>query len=138
MLNYALSANALFSLCSGISMLVWRDELTLHFPGPGWVWILLGVGLISFCAQLLLMVKYPTLARKLTPEVIVADIGWVLISLAIWLFLQESISSVGTTLIMLINVIVATLAWLQFQGYRSTRYPTMSCANAAIVNTRKL
>ena len=51
MLIYALGANALFSLCSGISMLVWREELTLHFPGPGWIWSAIGVGLILFCAQ---------------------------------------------------------------------------------------
>lgn len=91
----------------------------MQYPGPDWIWIAIGVGLILFCAQLLLMVRSPLLARKLTPEVIAADIGWVLASLAILFFLQESISPTSTILAMLVNLVVANLAWLQFQGYRS-------------------
>ena len=100
-------------------MIAARDLLTQHFPTPAWLWLLLGVGLLWFALQLVLMLQFPAIKQKLMPAVVLADFAWVVTSLALWLLYRASISSIGDGLIIGTNAMVATLAWLQYSAWQA-------------------
>ena len=117
MLLKALMTNAVFSLTSGIGMLAGTSWLAQQIPLPAWLWIVLGIGLILFSLQLVMMVLMPILAHKLALVVVVSDIAWVgLTSLGALLFATE-ITAMGVTLILMANLIVGALAMAQYRGY---------------------
>lgn len=121
MLAKTLLANAIFSLITGLMFYIFQDELMLHIPAPNWFWMALSGGLILFAVQLFIMAKKPSLAIKFTMLVVLLDIAWVLISSIGWLYFFESIDATGGALIVAANIIVGSLAALQFKAYRLSK-----------------
>ena len=117
MLKNALTTNAIFSLTSGIGILAFNSWLGQHIPLPGWAWMVVGIGLIFFALQLVMMALKPMLARKLTGQVIVSDIAWVALTLVGMTVFSAQLTALGTTLILIVNLVVGTLAVLQHRGY---------------------
>ena len=119
MLNKVLLSNSLFSGITGVTIFFISDLLNQQIPGPGWLFTMISIGLILFSAQLFLMTQYKTLADKLILQVIGSDIGWVVLSTAGLLSYLDSFSTMGMTLVILINVVVSVLAWMQLSAYRN-------------------
>jgi len=118
MLNRAFMANAVFSSVCGIIIFVLRDWFALQIPGPDWLFLAISIGLVVFAVQLLLMVKFKSLAEKLVLQVVFSDIGWVVFSTLGLIIFIESFSHTGIWMVVLINLIVTLLAWLQFSAYK--------------------
>ena len=120
MLNKALIANAVFSFLSGLLMLLTQQSLQQQVPLPGWLWSLIGVGLIGFSVQLLLMAKNIEWAQKLTASVVVSDLLWVLATTIAVMLFGADISASVIVAVMMVNLLVALLAWFQYLGYRQS------------------
>ena len=123
MLKLVLSANALFSCSTGIAMIACRSALSSHFPAPDWLWAELGVGLLMFATGLLMMVVRPALTGRFTVYVVLSDIAWVLFSVLALVVFKASISNFGEALIIAVNTIVGSLAWLQYLGLQRLHRP---------------
>jgi hypothetical protein len=117
MLKKALMVNAIFSLSSGICMLLGTAWLSQHIPLPAWAWMVGGIGLILFALQLVMMVIKPILAQQLTQLVVVSDIAWVVLTSLSALLFAAQITAMGFTLILAVNLVVGTLAVAQHRGY---------------------
>jgi ABC-type uncharacterized transport system permease subunit len=122
MLKKSLAANLVFSACSGIFMLLTPDWLSQQMPAPSWLWTALGVGLLVFAIQLAAMLFVPSLARKLTMQVVASDLLWIAATITALVIFYGEISRTGVSLIIAVNVAVALLAVFQYRGYRSI-YP---------------
>ena len=118
MLNKAIAANALFSGMSGLILWIMRDWISEQISAPDWLFVAISIGLMAFAIQLVLMVKFDTLANTLIMSVVYSDIGWVLLTTMALVFFFDSFSLIGLWMAIGINLIVSSLAWLQFQGYR--------------------
>ncbi len=113
-----LLANALFSLISALLMVLEGAWLSVHIPLPSWLWLALGAGLGLFALQLLAMAINPKLMALLIKQVIVSDIIWVVAAgLAAGLFVSE-LSTTGIVLVLAVNIMVASLAYLQFSAWK--------------------
>lgn len=120
MLKKAIAANALFSGMSGLILWVMRDWISEQISAPDWLFATISIGLMAFAVQLVLMVKFETLAKTLTMSVVYSDIGWVLLTTLALVALFDSFSLVGIWMVIGINLIVSSFAWLQFRGYRKS------------------
>lgn len=120
MLKTAIAANATFSGVSGLTLWVMRDWISRHISAPDWLFVAISLGLMVFALQLVLMIKFNTLANKLIMSVVYSDISWVLLTTMALVALFDSFSLVGIWMVIGINLIVSSLAWLQFQGYRKS------------------
>lgn len=118
MLKQSLVSNALFSGLSGLLILTFKEWVSAQFPGPTWLWLIVGMGLLIFAAQLIAMVLIPKLAKMLTPQVVIADIGWVVLTFVGLAIFFTSITETGVLLVIGINAVVGTLALMQHLGYR--------------------
>ena len=118
MLKKAIAANALFSGMSGLILWIMRDWISEQISAPDWLFVAISIGLMAFAIQLVLMVKFDTLANTLIMSVVYSDIGWVLLTTMALVFFFDSFSLIGLWMAIGINLIVSSLAWLQFQGYR--------------------
>lgn len=116
MLKQTLTANAVFSTASGLMLIVARDALAAEITAPPWFFVAIGVGLLAFAAQLALMVAKPERARRLAMQVVLSDVGWVVATSAALVAFYTRVSALGVALIVVINVVVATLALLQYRG----------------------
>ncbi len=116
MLKQTLTANAVFSTASGLMLIVARDALAAEITAPPWFFVAIGVSLLAFAAQLALMVAKPELARRLAMQVVLSDVGWVVATSAALVAFYTRVSALGVALIVVINVVVATLALLQYRG----------------------
>lgn len=116
MLKHALSANAAFSASSGLALIFLRDALAAEIPAAPWFFVAVGVGLLAFAAQLALMASKPELALRLAMQVIVSDAAWVLATSAALVAFYARVTTFGVVLIVIVNVVVATLALLQYRG----------------------
>ena len=116
MLKNALMTNAIFSLLSGIGILVGTSWLGQHIPLPAWAWIVLGIGLILFALQLVMMVLVPMLAQNLTQLVVVSDFAWVVLTSLGSLLFAAQLTAMGFTLVLVVNLVVGTLAVAQHRG----------------------
>jgi hypothetical protein len=81
----------------------------------------LGVGLILFALQLVMMVLKPKLAVLLTQQVVVSDIAWVVLTSLGALLFSDQLTAMGFMLILVVNLIVGTLAVVQHRGYAPER-----------------
>lgn len=120
-LKQMLTANAVFSTASGLMLIVARDALAAEITAPPWLFVAIGVGLLAFAAQLALMVAKPELARRLAMQVVLSDVGWVVATSAALVAFYTRVSALGVALIVVINVVVATLALLQYRGLTTVR-----------------
>lgn len=122
MLRHALAANAAFSTLSGIMLITAGGWLDRHIPAPAWLWPLLGIGLLAFATVLIVMSRNASLAGRLTPQVVAADVGWIVLTTIALVWRWPALSTVGAFLIVDVNLVVAVLAWLQWRGWRRLRY----------------
>ncbi len=120
-LKQMLTANAVFSTASGLMLIVARDALAAEITAPPWLFVAIGVGLLAFAAQLAVMVAKPELARRLAMQVVLSDAGWVVATSAALVAFYTRVSALGVALIIVINVVVATLALLQYRGLTTVR-----------------
>lgn len=126
MLKYYLAANAAFSSLSGITLIAAGGWLGGHIPAPAWLWPLLGTGLLLFAGVLTVMSRTPSLAGKLAPQVVAADVGWIVLTTIALVWRWPTLSTFGAFLIVDVNLVVALLAWLQWRAIRKARIGTAS------------
>lgn len=100
-------------------MLISKNALPQHISLPPIIWVGIGIGLLSFAVILLGTAKKQKIPITLTSTIIFADFAWVIGVSAAALMYQDNLSLTGVTLIVAINVVVATLAVLQSIGLSS-------------------
>ncbi len=103
MLKKAIAANAAFSGVSGLVLWVMRDWISQQISAPDWLFAVISIGLMAFAIQLVLMVKFDSLANKLIMSVVYSDIGWVLLTTMALVVLFDSFSLVGIWMVIGIN-----------------------------------
>jgi len=126
MLKKAIMKNAIFSGVSGLVILLKSDWLLIQLPSPDWLMMVIGVGLLMFSLQLLLMTRINALAEKLILQVVFSDVAWVLITFVALIIYHEHFSNIGVGLVIFINMIVTTLIWLQFSAYKRNKSQKVS------------
>ena len=118
MLKKALLSNAVFSGVSGLCILLLTAKLDSHIPLPSLLWLVIGIGLLVFSADLILLAVFPAWAKKLTKFVVLSDISWVVVATLATLTYWGSLTAEGVALIVVINAMVTVLAWAQAKSYR--------------------
>jgi hypothetical protein len=121
-LQSALVFNGFFSGISAVIIMFTYMNLTSHIQLPPFIWIGIAVGLGLFSIQLFFMAKIPSLAKKLALSVVISDVLWVLGSLLIAYIFESQVSVIGFIIIVVINTLVGTLAWLQYRGLKNLAY----------------
>jgi len=117
MLQKALTMNAIFSLTSGLIILLTRKWLATQIPMFDWLWIFVGVNLLGFAAVLFLLRNNLSWAKKWTGFVVIADIAWVLITLGAYFIYRDNVTALGMGLVFGVNIVVGSLAYLQYKGW---------------------
>ena len=121
MLVKSLIANAIFSTSSAAVIFTYAAWLNEHIQMPYWIYLGIGIGLLLFAVQLILMAKLQSLREKLIDSVIVSDAAWVLITGGLAFGFSENISESGAVIIVSVNIIISLLAWFQYLGRRDLR-----------------
>ena len=129
LLKNTLITNASTSLLCGLGMAIFPTE-TASIMGslPPWVYQAIGVGLVLFAADVYLVALQRTINPTFAGLICWADIMWVTASLGIVVFAPELFSTEGTTLILLIGMMVGVFAFLQRQGLKQVRSPSATPA----------
>jgi hypothetical protein len=118
-LKSTLKGNALFSLGSGLSLILLSDQImaflaiTSTFPLK-----LIGFGLLFFVLFLTFVAYKNKLNTGLVYTIIALDIAWVIASILILIFDPFAISFPGKSVIFLIAMIVSVFALLQYKLIR--------------------
>lgn len=118
-LRSTLKGNALFSLGSGLSLILFSDQImaflaiTSTFPLK-----LIGFGLLFFVLFLTYVAYKNKLNKSLVYTIIAQDIAWVITSIIILIFDPFAISFPGKSVIFLIAMIVSVFALRQYTLYR--------------------
>lgn len=107
-LRLALLANAIFSLCSGLSMAL-RPEVVDRWLGTASPLVvqILGLGLMLFAADLLHQATRPRIITWRALIASAADFAWVAGSVALLLGFPELFSALGKTLVFSVAIAVA-------------------------------
>ncbi len=118
-----LGLNVVFSLLTGFACLLAAGHVAdLLFALPSnWqetVIRLLGIGLLVFAIDLLLMATNKHVAKAQIHLICLADLGWIVGSAGILAFADDLFSSVGVTILVAIAVLVAVFALGQLFGAR--------------------
>lgn len=121
MLRIALLGNIVFSSFSALIIGLMRNWLSHQIPLPPILFLILSGGLILF-ATLMLWVQQTT-ERQVNQalSIIVSDCVWVFSTLTLAILFSRQLSNVGWTLIIGVNCVVASLAYLQFIGLKELR-----------------
>lgn len=118
-LRIILKANALFSLVSGLSMILFSNQIMAFLNiSPSIVLELIGFGLLFFVLLLTFAVYKNKLSKNLVYIIIALDITWVISSVIILIFDPFTISILGNVAIVLIAMIVSLFALLQHKLIR--------------------
>jgi hypothetical protein len=126
LLRRTLWANAAFSVISGAALAIFaiRFAAAASTARPALLGLelpilfeLLGVGVIAFGVLCGWAARQPTLSRGLARTILVADIAWVLGS-AVVLALPASWTTAGIAGIVVLALVVADLAVLEYLGLR--------------------
>ena len=118
-LRSTLKGNALFSLGSGLSLILFSDQImaflaiTSTFPLK-----LIGFGLLFFVLFLTYVAYKNKLNKSLVYTIIAQDIAWVITSIIILIFDAFAISFPGKSVMFLIAMIVSVFALRQYTLYR--------------------
>ena len=114
-LQRSLTANSIFSLLSGVTLLVMAEPMAglfnLDSPMPFWI---IGVGLVLFALSVYRQVKLQSPMGVLS--IIVQDLVWVLGSIVLLIFNPFQISQTGNATIAVVAFIVLGLAMAQSQA----------------------
>jgi hypothetical protein len=119
LLRTVLRGNTLFSLVSGITLVIGAGTLSV-FTGiePAIVLTVVGVGLIIYAAFLWYVAAPQTPNRRLVWSVIVADTLWVVGSIILLFADPLSLTIAGKWAVGILADVVATFAVLQYLGLR--------------------
>jgi len=113
--------NAVFSALIGLELIIFPDT-TAHLmftDPPGWeplVLRLLGVGLVLFALDLLLMATNRFVTKGEVMLIVMADIGWLIASAAIVFLASHVITDAGLLMIAIVAGFVTFFATGQFVG----------------------
>lgn len=119
-----LGLNASFSLFTGVACLLAAASVAdVLFASPA-DWLaavirLLGVGLLVFAIDLLLMAANKHVTKVQVHLICLADLGWIAASAGLLAFAAHLFSSVGVTIVVVVAGFVAFFAIGQFVGARS-------------------
>ncbi len=121
LLRSTLKVNAIFSLLSGLELLVFNRPIS-QFLGWSNTWIiaLIGLGLLAFAGVVWQVAKSPKSKSNSVKTIIAADISWVILSI-ILIALPTVLSFEGKWATGILADIVAVFAILQIFGLRQTR-----------------
>lgn len=121
----ALGVNAMFSLITGITLLIFPESIATAFgsnmAAPFWI---IGIGLILFAA----FVYYERKRHQKQPAnillIILMDLSWVIGSIALVYFDLFELSQTGHIIISVVAMIVLVFAVAQYIGFRKLTYLT--------------
>lgn len=117
LLSVTLKANALFSLISGVLLIVlnqyWQQVFGIEFP-----FYAIGIGILLFAWYVFKVARQDPIPFKEAKSIIVMDALWVLMSIVV-LLTNESISATGNWLIGIIAALVADFAIFQYLGIKN-------------------
>lgn len=139
-----LGLNAGFSLFSGASLLLAGSTLAgLMFAEPaGWqgpVFVALGIGLLIFALDLVILATDRFVTRGMMMLIIAADLGWIVASVALLLLAGVLFTSTGALIIAGVAAVVAFFTIGQWFGTGAIETPvskaTVTSSHGALIAT---
>lgn len=124
LMTNTLKANALFSLVSGLSMIVFQHHLPALFALAAYhslTFTIIGSCLLFFSAIVFAVSIQKTVNQLLVNTIIILDILWVIDSLLIALTNVFNISQTGLMIIVGVAVIIGVFAYLQRKGLTNSK-----------------
>lgn len=115
LLKFALGANAILSTTTGLSLVFFHKSIATFFGTTMTLpFLLVGLGLLYFCATIILEIYKERRTRILW--IIIQDLVWVVASAYILFARPLAISAGGYTSIAIIAALVLLMAILQWLG----------------------
>lgn len=111
--------NAIFSSTCGVLLLFKPQWFSLHISLPNELLAFIGLGLLAFAVQLLMMFKRPTLATQCLKAVVLMDICWIILTAIAGVLFSSHITVVGGVFITGVNIVVALLALAQYRLHQT-------------------
>lgn len=113
-LKNALNANAVFSATSGLTLVIFNSSIAeiMNIKYP-LILLGIGIGLLLFAGSIVAITVKPDIQTKQVKMIIWQDWAWVAGSAVILIFNPFDLSVPGNTLIAVVAIIVATLAFIQ-------------------------
>lgn len=115
----SLVSNAAFSGLSGLALLLGAGPLG-SWTGVSEIWLLraIGVGLVGFCAALILLARSEPPDRRLVLAATGADFAWVLGSAALLVGFPDLLTTAGKSAVGIVAALVAAFGVAQVVGLR--------------------
>lgn len=114
-LQKSLTANAVFSTLSALSLLIFTTRISVLFEiGEQWPFLIIGFGLLVFVATIIIEIKKQR--KKAVYAIIIQDLLWVLGSIILLIIQPFGISKMGNILIAVVAFAVLIFAILQYKG----------------------
>ena len=116
MLRTALKGNAIFSILSGLTLILFNTFFQTLFATDLSLWIL-GLALLFFAGQVLYTALRKSLVKKEVVSIIVMDILWVIGSVVL-LIAVPGIPTMGKWIVILVALFIADFAVFQYLGWK--------------------
>ena len=114
MLFAALGANGAFSAVCGMILALASAAVAGWLGAPGPVWVaLIGIGLVLFGCQLLWLASRGRVSRTDALVISAMDLGWVVVSAVLLIWVPESFTQVGIVTIAAVAGVVLIFSDLQ-------------------------
>ncbi len=113
-LRKALKTNWVFSLLSGLSLILFEEIFQKLFE-LNYPFSITGIQLILFAAMVAFAAFHPDILNKYIYFIIIMDILWVLYCISV-IFIPTDISALGNLLILLSAITVGIVAFYQIKG----------------------
>ncbi|MFK8001706.1 MAG: hypothetical protein AB8H86_19080 [Polyangiales bacterium] len=115
----ALGANAVFSLCTGVSLLLFASSLGPRLGvHPAWVLQVIGAALVPFGLGVAFVAKQKPLRASWVAAISLMDAGWVVGTLMLALFWPGVMNQVGWTATVVVALFVDAFCIAQLVGLR--------------------
>ena len=121
LLATAISANAVFSLASGLVLLTGAVVLAPHIGVPAWALASTGAGVVGFGALLLWLLTEPTRLAGAGRVAVAADLAWIAATAMITTIQPPMLTAAGTVALGVLTAAVAAFATAQAIGLRRIR-----------------
>jgi hypothetical protein len=117
LLKYTLLSNFCFSLMSGLSLVLFSDEIgTLMEVRLSGALVYIGLGLLPFALFTIWVSQQKKNYQKWVKLIIYMDLSWVIGSCVILLFQPFTINATGNIIIGVVALIIGLFALLQKRG----------------------
>ena len=120
LIRRALLANGVFCMASGLGMAALSGPLSDWIGAPRLVLVLIGVGLVPWGAMLFAFSRRAEVRRADAWSAIAGDEAWVIGTLILVLGFPTALSSAGNALAVVVALVVAAFAVVQYLGLRRT------------------